>query len=321
MIKRISAAAVLAIMLLTASLPAFALSDSPVRDVYNAGKALLFDTHNVSFSGTAVFLLDSVSFKTINAEYRQDNGNSRFRYDLTSPRKYGSEEEGEYESGYSVIVIGDTMYVVDKYYPGTCRILPVFDPQTVPVRRSFMMDMAVDLAELALSATEPALNENAVEISANSQEGAVLNIRLDESSITPLSKAAFNLCAQMVIQRLFSRQNFDSLPVTYDEYFSLFDYITPSQAIVNMTKRYDLQAMDVTVNMDGEGRLTGVTGAVSVALVLADGIPEAGDPEPHMLDFMFGVTVYDYGDTTVPPFDPKAEGLKVRDDPAEEAAD
>ena len=312
MIKRtlLTLVAALIIALLSDSISAFALSDHPVWDVYNAGKGLLFEVHNVTVSGNAVFSLDGIKFKHVNAVYKQDNENSRWQYDLTSPREFGLDEE--YESGYSTIVNGSTLYLVDKHHPGTYRIINAIEEQNTPVRRSFMMDQAINLTEIALKAAEPLLDQSTVKVAANDQNGTTLKICLKEADISMLGKAAFNSCVQMVIQRVLVATDFDTLPTTYEEYFSIFDFITPAEAIVRCTKRYDPQKIDVTVSLDGEDRLINIAGSMSVVLVLADGIPEAKDPNPHVVDVAFDVIVSDYNTTSVPAFNPDAEGLEPK---------
>ena len=136
--KKFRFAAILTAVLLAAALTASALTDSMLSDIYAAGKDLLFDTHNVTLTGTADFSLDGVRFKTVNAKYIQDGTDSYWKYQLLTPQK---DKDKDYESGFTVIANGWQLYTMDSYYPGTYR--EGFDTESdTLVRTSALMRQA-----------------------------------------------------------------------------------------------------------------------------------------------------------------------------------
>lgn len=301
--KKTRFAMLLTAVLLTAALAASALPEPILGEVYDAGRTLLFDTTNVTLNGTAQFSLDGERFKTVNARYVQDDVNSYWKYQLLTPRKNG---QGDRESGYTVIANGSYLYTADAYYPGTYREGYDSSEQNTLVRRSALMDQAVELAGVAISAAEPLLGEDAVQVVTENHTGKVVRVMLDEGSVTPLSKAAFNLCALQVIRRAIEPVDYDLLPETES---NLYQYVSLSKGILALTSRYDLRSLDVTVTLDGNGRIRGLSGAVSVELVMEPGLTLNDEAQPHILDCSFSVTAAEYGTSKVEKFDPEKNGL------------
>ncbi len=300
--KKTRAAIILAI-LLAAALTTAAASGSVLSPVYDAGKALLFDTDNVTLNGNAYFSLDSELFKTVNAKYVQDGVNSIWDYQLISPLRDGS---GDRESGYTVYANGEPIFTVDRSYPGTFRN-GFGEAQNTLVRRSAQMDQIVDLAGAALACMEPLLPQGAVEVVTENHTGKTVRVTLEKSSISDLTNTVFNLCTQMAISRAIEPVDFDILPYTY----SLFrDYFTPAKAIISCTERYNLDYLDATVTLDGNGRLRALDLGMTVILDLAEECVTADEPAQHRLDVTLSVKVSDYGTSKVAAFDPEAEGLK-----------
>ena len=301
--KRIRFAAILAAVLTAVILTASAVSDSTLGTIYDAGRQLLFNTSNVTLSGTAEFSLDGARFKTVNAKYVQDGVNSAWDYKLLTPRADGT---GDRESGYTVYANSMSVYTVDRFYPGTYRV-GFMDEQNTLVRRSALMDQTVELAGTAIKYLEPLLPEGAVQVIAENHTGSTVRVMLDKSSISDLVDAAFNLCAQMAVRRAIEPVDFDQEPTTYIDFD---DYITPAKAIIGCTERYQLNSLDVTATLDGNGQLRALSGAMSVALELDPDFNIAADAQSHVIDVTFDVKASDYGQSKLELFDPEAAGLK-----------
>ena len=292
-------------ILLTVALTASAASDSVLGPIYDAGKTLLFDTDNVTLSGYAYFSLDGELFKTVKAKYIQDNVNSVWDYKLYTPL---ADETGEKESGYTVYANGEEVCVADACYPGTYRN-GYCESQNTLVRRSALLDQVVGLIGAAVSCTEPLLPEGAVEVITENHTGKTVRVTLEESNISDLAKTAFNLATQMVISRAIERENFDYLPSPYIPFRA---FSTVSKAIVSCTERYDLNFLDVTAILDGNGRLRSLNAGLTVILDLAEECLSEGEPEQRRLDITLSVSVSDYGTSKVNAFDPEAAGLRLQ---------
>ncbi len=288
-------AMILAVLLTAVVLTAAAVSGSALKSVYDAGKQLLFDTTNVTLNGTAEFSLDGERFKTVEAKYVQDGVNSVWDYKLYSPRPDGT---GDRESGYTVYANGESIYTADRRYPGSYR--NGFDEEhNTLVQRSALMDQAVQLAGTAVACMEPLLPEGAVQVLVENHTGKTVHVVLGKDNVDELTNTAFNLCAQMVIRRAIEPVDFDRLP---SPYVPFDDFLTPAKAIINCTERYDLDSLDVTATLDGNGDLRSLTGSVKVMLGIV------GDSQ-RTLDCTFDVKASGYGTSRLKIFDPEAEGL------------
>ena len=282
---------------LALALNAVAAPDGALTRAYQAGQALLFETEYVTLTGSAEFSLDGARFKTVKAEYRQDGYRSYWDYQLLTPRQDGSPDR---ESGFTVFADDSDISVMEKVYPGTYR-MGTDAPQTTLVRRSALMDQVAGLAGIAVSQLEPLLGD-AVKVTADNHAGLSFTVTLNRENMTELADAAFNLCAQMIVQRAIMPVSADDRPF-YDVAMSIEGFPTIASGIVACTQRYDLNSAEVTVTLDGNGRVRSVSGTVAVDLVtLEDGV--------RRLDVTFSLNAGQYGTTTAKPFDPT--GLTMR---------
>ena len=299
------AAAVLAAILLAAALTASAVSGSVLNQVYTAGKTLLFDTDNVTLNGTAQFSLDGERFKTVKARYIQDDHDSRWDYHLSTPRRGRTADQ---ETGYTVRAHDWEIAVVEEYYPGTYRT-GITDAQNTLVTRSMLMDQAVDLAGIALAYLEPTLGD-AVEVVTANHAGTTVHVKLDESNITDLTRAAFSLCAHMAVHRAIAPGGLDASERSLAGIEAYKNSFSVARGILDCTEAYLLRSADVTATLDGNGRLRAFSGSAAVDLrEVEDSQVLPGEPDPHRLDFTFDITVSNYGTSKLEPFAPEAEGL------------
>ena len=67
-----------------------AAAESSLTPFIDAAERLAFDTHNVTITGKADFLLDGERFKTAEITYVQDGENSFWQEKLLTPRPWKS---------------------------------------------------------------------------------------------------------------------------------------------------------------------------------------------------------------------------------------
>ena len=306
---------ILTTLVLAAVLGASAAPDGALGGIYDAGRALLFETDNVTLTGNAVFSCDGERFKTVEAKYVQDGYDSLWQYDLYTPRepddvRYGS---GDRKSGFTVIGNAETngtdLYVLDNVYPGTYRS-GYEDRQDSLVRRSARLDQLVSLAGIVIRQAEPLLGADAVTVLTDNDAGKTVRIRLDEGNISELVNGVFNLCAQSVVSHMFKPVDFESIP--YDHYS---DWGTLADELAVYAERYSLAGADITVTVDGNGRLRSVKGTIAADVQIAgkmqygfDRVLAAGS-RPR-IDVSFDVGVSAYGTSHVDRFDPQKAGVK-----------
>ena len=111
--KRIAALLALLLMLTAAG----ALAENEAELFCDAAERLLFNTNNVTLTGTAEFFLDGERFKSAGLTLVRDYENSLLQLDLSTPRRDGSGRPDR-ETGYTVIANGANLYVMEKFYPG-----------------------------------------------------------------------------------------------------------------------------------------------------------------------------------------------------------
>ena len=294
-----------AAVLLAVAVSAFALSDSILGSVYDAGKTLLFDTSNVTLKGTAEFSLDGSRFKGVKAEYMQDGTNSSWKYQLFTPRKDGS---GDRESGFTVIANENSFYVIDTLKPGFYREGYDSEQRTL-VRHSPLLDQVVELAGIAARQADGLLGEGAVTVVADNHTGRIVKLSLNRDNISELTNVAYNLCVQMAIKRVFDPNGYFDADSTFTG-GSLYNYGTLAAGIAVTTKHYDLRSADVTVTLDGNGQLRSAAGSIVTELVLDADSRLEGEVNPHVLEMTFDVAASAYGSTEVPVFNPREDGLR-----------
>ena len=288
---------VLTALMLAAVLGASAVSDGNLKQLYNTGTALLFDTNNVTVNGTVTFSCDGERFKTVKGYYAQDGFNSIWRYQLFTPRK---NAPGDRETGYTVIGNGYSVYVMETMTPGYYRE-GVTQQQRTLVRRSPQLDQVVRLAELAVGQMEPLLGADAVNVLADNDAGRKVTVTLEEKDVSELTDILFNLGVQTAIERLFARGLYDWDGDLQDD--GTVGHMTVTDMIVCTTERYALNGLSLTFTTDGAGHLRGVTGDIAVKLHMLD-------KSEHDLDIHVDLTAYDYGNTRVNAFDPEEYGVR-----------
>lgn len=136
---------ILAVCLLST---AACLAQSSIGSLYDAAKALAFDTHNVTLSAEAEFLLDGEAFKTMHASYKQDGYRSYLSYMLDTPKLDGSV----YTGGYTVYGNANTAYANDTYYGNYYRqtyIIPTDTVLRMNPRTQVLLTLGRELALLA----------------------------------------------------------------------------------------------------------------------------------------------------------------------------
>ncbi len=284
--KKCSLILVLTALLTAVTLCVTAASNTDLLTVFDAGKALLFDTDNVTVKATADFSFEGERFKTVNAEYAQDGYHSKWQYMLRTPKDDGSDSL----SGFTVIANDELLYRMDLLKPGVYYYGTDL-PQNTLVRTSAQMDQLVALARAIAGKADVLLPENAFTVTTENDAGATVRFVLKEGDASHLVDAAFNLCAQMAIKRLIKPYDYDILP--YTEYYGL----TVADYITSYTDRFELVSADVTVTLDGNGRLRGVKGTMAVDAVSVD-------EDNHRLDVTFNVTASAYDTTDIPEFNP-----------------
>ena len=276
-------------ILLTVLLPAAAMADSALADLWKAGTDFLFHTDNVTVAGDAVFLLDGTRFKTAQLDYLQDGYRSYYGLKLLTPKKDG----GERETGWTIIADErGNIAVMEAYAPGTYK-QGYGAAQNTLLRRSVQLDALIELGGLLAGQVESMLPEGAVTVS--EAEGAkTVHIKLSGSEIPEIAASALNVAAGYLSDRWFSYSHDRSLG---DDAADFENYITVTQALTDGTVKWTLQNADIEAVMDAQGRLSAVSGVVGAASTFWDG-------SVREVEIRFSLTMQDYGASHVKPFDP-----------------
>ena len=280
--------AVLAALLLCLAPVTGAFAEGVLPDLFAAGRGLMFDTHNVTINGSASFALEGEAFREAKIEYRQDGENSFYDLTLINPKN-------GVVNGYTIIANGEDIYVMEKYITGFYRS-GTSDAQSTLVRRTTLLENILNMAELLGGQMEASLGD-AISVT-ETETGRAVRIRLDGAQAEGLIDTGLNLAAEYIAQRYFEGAYFDR---RYDEEgrfpLNRESYLSTAAYILDTTRYYTLDALDVTLEQDGEDRFTGVHGAAALYAVGYDGVS-------RKLEIGLDLALSDYGSTKVDRFNP-----------------
>ena len=282
-------------VLLCGALSAAALSDGPLKALWNSGCDLLFHTDNVTVTGEATFTLDGEIFKIAQLNYVQDGVNSLYDLKLTTPRP-GKDDR---HSGWTIITDhdGENVYVIEAVYPDIYHA-GTTNPCASLLRRTAQLDALTDLGGLVAGQVEPLLPEGIV-TAEDTEAGRVIRLAVSRDQVPDLAQSALNLAAQYFTDRWFHAS------YEHDVLESPFaDYTTPAEALTWGTQRWDLRDADVSFTLDAQGRISAAQGTVTVESTYWNG-------EIREVKISFTAAVSAYGESSVAPFDPEAYGVML----------
>ncbi|MBR6027868.1 MAG: hypothetical protein IKP40_02170 [Clostridia bacterium] len=284
-----AAALLLALACLTAG-----AEEAWLTPIADAGEALLFDTHNVTLNGRLTFTLDGERFKTADCIYIQDGFNSLWDVRLTTPR--GDHDQ---DTGFTVTANEGDIYVTEYYWPGLYRE-GSDDEQNTLVRRSLYLDQLVKLCRGLVPQLETGFADRVT--LTQDDEGQLTSLTLSGEDIPEAATGLMNIGAQLLIKRYFGQELDDA--GGYEPYFGMADYFSPTAALLNCTRSFTPERIDLAVRLDSEGKITLMEGDINLNL-------DAGQDGMHKLEISFSVAVSKYGGSEVAPFDP--DGLEIWD--------
>ena len=257
----------------------------PLSALCDAAFELLFSTRNVTLEGEANFSLDGDWFKTAKAKYIQDGDRSWWDLKLTSPKLDGTTRE----NGYTIIADGSKIYVMEVFRPGIYKT-GTGAPQSTILRDSVQMELMKEVirAAAALAETEG----NAVRVEENVADKS---LRIEMNAPAPeWFDMSLNILAEYAAKRYF-HMDYDQIgaanmvPMSY--------YLTVTEGILACTVSETMKHADITVRMDPQGQIEGVSGSVSLLLSTAR-------DEERTLDLTFELAVSDRGTSHVGTFSP-----------------
>ena len=300
-------AKILTAVILTLALCLTAFAESSLTPFIDAAERLAFDTHNVTITGKADFLLDGERFKTEEINYVQDGENSFWQEKMLTPRPW----KPDLESGFTVIQNGWDIYVMEALKPGLYRE-GSDGKQSTLMRRSAMADMLLALARTAADQLEPFFGSS-ITIAERDNGAKDLRLELKDGD----APAVLNLLANLGLR--FAGRRLLGLDTEAWDAFSVTGW-TKVQSIVYATKDVQVRDCSVLVSMDEQGRLTGLSGEFSALLVSYSGgeLEAVQDQEDYsetykakdgMLTVRFDAELSRYGESKVKPFDPKDYGV------------
>ena len=279
--------ALLALMLCLAPICG-AFAEGIIPDLFAIGRELLFGIHNVTITGNATFALEGEAFREAKIQYQQDGENSLYDLTLVNPKN-------GVINGYTIIANSEDIYVMEKFNPGYYRS-GCSDAQSTLVRHTSLMENILSMGELLGAQVELTLGD-AISVT-ESETSRSVRIVLDSAQAEGLINTGLNLAAEYIMQRYFDVPYFDR---RYDEQgrFPLdrASYVSTAAYVMDTTKYYVLDALDVTLEIDGEDRFTAVSGKSTLYAVGYDGVP-------RKLDITLDLALTDYGSTGVKKFKP-----------------
>ncbi|MBR1683741.1 MAG: hypothetical protein IJ708_01290 [Clostridia bacterium] len=293
--KRTRAGALILTLVLILGSLSTSYADETAAQIFDEAALLLTGTENVTLAGKATFSLDGETFKYVETTYAQDGVNSKWVLNLASPRRDGSLRE----NGFTVIANDRNKYGMEVCRPDTF-VMADDNPQTVILRTSTELKQLISLGHHVL-AQIPTMPEDVFSLSDDKN----LMIRLEEEQIPDSVSNLLSLGIWLAVQRTMDIAG-DSIatPPYPEEARSMEDYITPTQAIIDTTEKYELKQLSVDARMDEEGRFTEVNGNLRIGLhTFLEGV--------HDLQVSFSGQAMDYGTTTVAEFDPEEYGFKL----------
>ena len=289
--RKITVVLLLMTMTICSLFPAYA--DEKAAQVFDTAAELLTGTENVTITGSATFSLDGEAFKFVETTYVQDGVNSKWILNLSSPKADGSLRE----NGFTVIANNRYKYGMEVFKPGVYMVAED-NPQSVILRPSAELSQMISLGHGLLDMI-PAWSEDVF-----SSEKSELHVRLEEGQIPDSVSNLLSLAVLLAIQRTTNIVD-DSIafPPYPEEANCMADYITPTQAIICCTEKYELTELSVDAKLDGENRFTEANGTVRFTLhTFLEG--------EHDLHITFVGTASDYGSSAVPTFDAAEYGVE-----------
>ena len=285
----------IAALCLCAALTAFALSDGALTELWESGCDFLFRTDNVTVTGKAAFSLDGERFKTAELNYVQDGYSSYYGLKLLTPKADGSEEE----TGWIIISDEDGICsVIEAYTPGVYRWATTA-PQNTLLRRTVRLDALTELGGLLVGQVESLLPEGTV-TATEADGGKTIHIALAEGQTPDAALSALNLAAGYLSSRWFD-YGYDR-NTGMDDGMAFEQHVTPTEALMGGTVRWELRSADMDFTLDAQGRLTAVRGTVKAASVY-------WDESVREVEVQFELDAADYGTSHVKPFDPADYGV------------
>ena len=281
--------------LLCAVLASTALAESTWGKLWTSGCDLLFNTHNVTVDGKAVFSLEGERFKTAELHYVQDGNRSLYDLKLLTPKSDGTDRE----TGWTIIAGEEGYYyVMEAYYPGTYREGSDSKQNTL-LRRSIQLDALVDLGGIVINQLDTLLPEGVIAV--NETEGAkTIHIAINGEQIPELAANALNLGANFLSDRWFG-YSFDRSRDGEDGP-NFGSYVTVTEALTDGTVRWALRNADVDFDLDSHDRLNSVHGNICMESTFHDGSVRA-------VTVAFELNMTEWGTSRVKQFDPEDYGV------------
>lgn len=277
-----------------------AYADTNAVQVYDAVVDLLTETTNVTLNGNATFSLDGKQFKYVDTSYVQDGLNSKWVLDLTSTRADGRMKK----SGFTVIANNRYKYAIEVFDPSECKIVEC-DPQSVILRSSVALTQLISLGR-ALVEQIPEWSEKEF----SRKDDGSMSIHVSKEQIPGAVNHLLSLGVLMAVQRTMNIVDDSIMTPVYPLEVATFEdsavSTTPTRAIISNTEEYELTDLSAEIKMDKNGRLTDVSGTARFVLhTFQDG--------EHELEITFEGKTFDYGNSTVPAFDPAEYGFDPKD--------
>ena len=274
--------------LLCVALTAAALTETPLKALWDSGCTLLFYTNNVTVDGEATFYLGDERFKTAKLHYVQDDCKSFYDLQLLTPRVEGHDKV----TGWTIIADEHGDYaVMEAYTPGIYR-MGVDAPQDTLLRRSVQLDALVDLGSLV--AGQVVLPEGTLTVQ---EENGVRKTHLDihDDQLPDLAVSALNLAANFLADRWFNSGYERSFPE--EDGIAFENFVTVTQALTYGTARWVLTGLEMDCETDDQDRLTSVRGKLLA-------VSEFWNGPLRDVTVEFSLNMKDYGTSQVKPFVP-----------------
>ncbi len=270
-------------------LPALAGGEGMLRSAWDAGRTLLFDTHNVTCHGTATFRLDGKLFKTAQMDYTQVGYVSYQKLALLTPRADGTERH----TGYIIYDENGRVYVMEAYTLGYYRAFNA-NPSDTIMRNTVYLKQLMELGASAASALDHALADKmkVTELEAGCKS---MQLSLKGKDLPDWVNASVDLFWDYFLRRFYS-VNSDSFPLNGEA--DVGDYGTVFEGLQYTTAHVGINQMDLKVGMDGAGRLNEISGNAVLNFTTRAGVS-------HKVEISFSLTASNYGTSTIKAFRPE----------------
>ena len=283
-------------LMLGVSLITSALAETTLSRLWDSGCAFLFETDNVTVTGEFSFTMDGELFKTAKLHYIQDGFRSYYDLTLLTPRKDGTQRE----TGWTIIAddVGGHVWVE--------KIMPIYHegsdaPCNSLLRRSVELDALTELGSILTRQLEPMLPEGVI-TSAEKDGLNTVHLSVSESQLPDAALSALNLAALFLSDRWFAYSSDRTYAIDGRAPFE--NYVTATQALTDGTIRWTLKNADADFTLDSQDRLQAAQGTVTAASAFWDG-------EVREIEVSFDLSVTDYGQSKVAPFDPDDYGVML----------